>query len=87
MAALVASDVQKAWRVLVEAHLAPAGPVNLSKTELAAAVNTTNTWIDNNLASFVTALATGAPAANSTLTANQKAMLFTIVLMVKYGKL
>lgn len=87
MAALIASDVQKAWTRLVEDHLAPAGSVNLSKVDLTAAVNATNTWIDNNLASYLAALSSGAPAANAALTAKQKALLFTLVLMVKYGKL
>lgn len=87
MAALTTDQVQKAWARLVADRLAPAGPVNLSKSDLAAAVTTTNTWIDANLTSYLTALAAGAPTANAALTANQKALLFTLVLMVKYGKL
>ncbi len=87
MAVLLASDVQKAWARLVQDNLAPAGPVNLSKADLAAAVNTTNTWIDNNLTAYLAALAAGAPNANTALTANQKALLFALTVMVKQGKL
>lgn len=50
--------------------------LGLTKAELRDAVNATDTWINNNAASYNAALPT---AAQSGLTANQKERLFLLV--------
>jgi hypothetical protein len=52
----------------------------LSKSDLQAAVDTTDTWIDANQASFNAALPA---AAQSGLTAGQKTLLFCAVALMR----
>lgn len=54
----------------------------LLKEELRAAVDATDDWINDNAAAYNTALPT---AARTTLTASQKAKLFSFVALKRYG--
>jgi hypothetical protein len=51
-------------------------PVALSKSELLAAINATDTWINDNQGSYNSSLPA---AAQSGLTATQKTLLFCVV--------
>lgn len=55
-----------------------------SKTELAAAVDATDQWIEDNTSSFVTALPSGFRTKS---TATQKTLVFVYVLMRRAGLL
>ncbi len=55
---------------------------NLDTVEIKAAVDTTDTWIDNNEASFNTALP---EPFKSTATAEQKTLMFDYVAMKRSG--
>lgn len=57
-------------------------PFNLTKAQVDAAIAATDDWIDANAASFNSALPT---AARNNLTASQKAQLFHLVAMRRYG--
>lgn len=61
-----------------------AGASGLTKAQLRAAVDATDQWIDDNASSFNLAL----PAAvRSALTSKQKAVLYSIVSLRRYGVL
>lgn len=54
--------------------------IDLSKADLQTAINATDTWIDNNAAAYNSALPA---AAQSGLTAMQKALLFCAIAMAR----
>lgn len=54
----------------------------LTKAQLDAAITATDDWIESNAASYNTALPV---AARTNLTAGQKAELFSIVALKRYG--
>lgn len=61
------------------------GPLaGMTKTDLRAAVDATDTWIDNNAAAYNTALPL---TARTQLTATQKTILFCFVAMRRAGLL
>ena len=61
-----------------------AGASGLTKAQLRAAVDATDQWVEDNSASFNTALPV---AVRTALTAKQKAILFSIVSLRRYGVL
>ena len=81
MAALSTADRQKIRRGLArywsKLHN---GPGNPSKIEMLATVNATDDWIDDNQASFNTALPAAAQAG---LTAGEKTLLFCAVALMR----
>lgn len=88
MAALTSTQVAKIRGRLLAQHVLKEGrPARNTKTQYDAAVTTTNTWIDANLASYLTALAAGAPEVAADFNAQEKALLFALVVMEKYGLL
>jgi hypothetical protein len=75
---LTPAQVARAWKRLVEAQLAPAGPVGLTRHDLAAAVNAVQTFIWDNR----TALNQAIPQpARGVLTTDQKVALLAIVVV------
>ena len=80
MATLSTEDRTRIWRGLMRVWSANRTTVALSKTDLQAAVNTTDTWIDDNQASFNSALPA---AAQSGLTSTQKTLLFCAVALAR----
>ena len=80
MAELSTEDRQRVWRG-IQRYLSNAWEENsLSKAELQAAINSTDVWINNNVASFNSALP---PAAQSGLTATQKTLMFVAVALAR----
>lgn len=79
MAVLPDSDKLRIWRALMRANISAP---NVLKTDLKAAIDATDTWIDGNQASFNSAL----PVAfrNNTSTA-QKTILFCAVALMRVG--
>lgn len=71
---------QQIWRGLMRHWSNLRESTALSKTDLQAAVNATDTWIDQNQGSFNTALPA---AAQSNLTAAQKTLLFCAVALAR----
>jgi hypothetical protein len=85
MALLTAVQKKAAWHRFIE-DASRTGPAGWNKVDLDAAVTAANQWCDDNQASYVSALVTGAPTfggANSTAT--QKTLLLIYVLMVRQG--
>ena len=76
MAELSTGDRQRIWRGLMRYWSDAFEAVGLSKVELQAAVDATDTWIDDNQSSYNSALPS---AAQSGLTAEQKILLFCAV--------
>jgi hypothetical protein len=80
MAVLSEEDRQRIWRGLMRYWSRDFTSVDLSKSELRSAVDATDTWIENNQASYNQAL----PAtAQSNLDANQKTLLFCAVALMR----
>lgn len=85
MAALTLAQKKAAMRQFIREQMSTV-PCTWTKADLEAAAGAMNDWIDANQASFVTALAAGAPnfgGVNST--GAQKAWLFVYVVMVRQG--
>ncbi|MCK5605553.1 hypothetical protein KAR91_26910 [Candidatus Pacearchaeota archaeon] len=71
----ISNGLQRFWSRLFEG-------MNFNSPELLAAINATDTWIDDNQASFNSAL----PAvAQSNMTATQKTLLFCVVATMRMG--
>jgi hypothetical protein len=80
MATLPETDRARIWRGLMRYWSGLRQSVDLSKTELRAAVDATDTWIDDNQASYNSALPS---AAQSNLTTAQKTLLFCVVAAIR----
>lgn len=80
MAQLSAADRQRVWRGMMRYWSGLSEAVDLSKSDLQAAVNATDTWIDDNQVSFNTALP---QAAKDNLTPVQKTLLFCAVALAR----
>lgn len=76
MATLPEADRARVWRGLMRYWSGLRQAVDLSKAELRAAVDATDTWIDDNQASYNSALPS---AAQASLTTAQKTLLFCVV--------
>lgn len=76
MATLPEADRARVWRGLMRYLSGLRQALDLSKTELRAAVDATDTWIDDNQASYNSALPS---AAQTNLTTAQKTLLFCVV--------
>jgi len=83
MAELSTEDRQRIWRGLMRywSNLRTALGT-LSKSDIQAAVNATDTWIDDNQASFNTALP---QVARDEFTQMQKTLLFCAVALARVG--
>lgn len=84
--ALTTQQREDAWYWLIR-HRAPAGtegPARWTKDDLRTALDAATTWIENNQASYVAALASTAFAgANST--ADEKLRLFLAAMSTRFG--
>jgi hypothetical protein len=81
MAVLSDTDRAKIWRGLM--RYSPFGSVpNVVKTDLRAAVNAADDWVDTNSASFNTALPT---AFRNNANATQKSLLLVAVVLMRQG--
>lgn len=80
MATLPTEDRQRVWRGLMRYWSVFRIPLSLSKSELQAAVDATDTWIDDNQTSYNTALP---QVARDNLTATQKTLLFCAVALAR----
>lgn len=80
MAELSSEDRARVWRGFMRYLSNLREPIALSKSELLAAVDATDTWINNNQASFNSALPS---AAQSGLTTTQKTLLFCAVALTR----
>lgn len=80
MAELPTADRQRIWRGLMRWWSSVWEVMALSTSELLAAVNATDAWIDANQASFNSALP---QAARDNLTAAQKTLLFCAVALAR----
>lgn len=85
MAILSEEDRQRVWRGLMRWWSVVGrgdAPGGLLKADLRAAVDATDTWIENNQAAFNSALPA---AARSGLTLTQKTLLFCAVALARVG--
>lgn len=80
MAELPEGDRARVWRGLMRLWSREREAMALNKTELRAAVDATDGWIDDNQAGFNTALPAAAQAG---LTAAQKTLLFCAVALMR----
>lgn len=76
MAVLSEEDIKRIWRGLMRLWSSLRESVVIDKTQLLAAVEATDEWIDNNVASYNSALP---DAARTNLTQAQKTLLFCAV--------
>lgn len=79
MAVLSDALRRELWAEFMQVNRDPCG---ITKTELRAAVDAIDTWVDSNAASLNTAIPQ--PARN-TLSAAQKARLLALVALKRYG--
>lgn len=83
MAELTEADRLRVWRGLMRYFSRVRSSVSgVTKDDLKAAINATDTWIDTNQASFNSALPT---AARNNLTTAQKTILFCAVAAMRAG--
>jgi len=80
MAVLSTTDRARIWRGLMRYWSNLREVCGVSKADLLAAVDATDVWIDNNAASFNSALPV---AARTNLTAGQKTLLFVAVALMR----
>ena len=80
MAQLPTEDRQRIWRGLMRPWSNEREAVAILKADVLAAGNATDTWIDNNQASYNTALP---EAARNNLTTAQKTLLFCAVALAR----
>ncbi len=75
---MILSEIDRAqvWRGLMRFWSRRAEALSVNKADLQAAVDATDTWIENNQVSFNTALPA---AAKNNLTQSQKTLLFCAV--------
>jgi hypothetical protein len=76
---LTPSQLSRAWKRLVDHHILPAGPVGLTKVQLANAAEALQTYLWDNRAAINTALPV---AARNGLTTDQKLALLAVVSLV-----
>jgi len=81
MAVLPDATRKRIWARLMAAVSEAREPVALTKTELRAAVEAVDGWVDDNAAAYNVALPT---AARTGLTANQKARLLLAVAAARF---
>jgi len=82
MAVLPDVDRKRVWRGLSRWWSNVREPFALTKVDLQAAIAATDTWIDNNQASFNSALPV---AARNNMTQTQKTLLFCAVALMRQG--
>jgi hypothetical protein len=83
MAKLSSTDRQSLWSSVMSAISENREPISVSKSDLRAAIDATDDWIDNNALSYNLAL----PAASrNSLTAAQKSRLFREVARLRFQK-
>ena len=84
MVALTQAQINKIFQDFVNEIIraAPNTAVTLTKSDIKTAITATNTWIDNNAASYNSALAANV---QSSLTSAQKSVLFAYVALKKYS--
>lgn len=80
MAELSTADRQRIWRGLMRNWSRLRESMALNKDDLQAAVDATDTWINDNQAAFNNALPT---AAKNNLAADQKTLLFCAVALMR----
>lgn len=80
MAILSTSNRLRIWRGFMRFLSRELEPLALTKAELQAAINATDTWIDDNQVSYNSALPS---AAQSGLTTPQKTLLFCAVALMR----
>ena len=80
MAELSVEDRTRVWRGVMRWWSSERETIGLSKDDLLAAINATDAWIDDNQASFNTALP---QAARDNLTTAQKTLLFCVVALAR----
>jgi hypothetical protein len=81
MAELSTADRQRVWRALMRYWSSLSEAVgDVSKSDLQAAVNAADTWIENNQSNYNTALP---DAARNNLTATQKTLMFCCVALMR----
>lgn len=80
MAQLETTDRARIWRGLMRYWSKQRETVSVDKSELLAAVNATDAWIDTNSASYNQALP---EAARTNLSAAQKTLLFCAVALMR----
>lgn len=84
MTELSTADRQRIWRGLMRYWSAEYAPMsNISKTDLQAAVNAADTWIDNNQTGYNTALP---DAFRNNATQAQKTVLFCVVAAMRVNQ-
>jgi hypothetical protein len=80
MAQLSSDDRARIWRGLMRYWSSLRQIIGMRKSDLLAAINATDTWIDDNAASYNNALPT---TAKNNLTADQKTLLFCAVALMR----
>jgi len=80
MAELSTEDRQRIWRGLMRYASNRSESIGLTKADLQAAVNATDTWINTNQASFNSALPS---AAQNAMTPEHKTLMFVAVAMAR----
>ena len=80
MAELSTEDRQRIWRGLMRLWSQERAAVAIAKADLLAAVNATDTWIDDNQAGYNSALP---EAARNGLTTAQKTLIFCAVALAR----
>lgn len=83
MAVLSNEDRVEIWRDIMNALSGEREPCALTKTDLRAAIDAADAWVDANKASYNNALPA---AARTALTPAQKARLLTIVIKKRFEK-
>ena len=82
MAALPGTEMAKVWRGLMRWLSDIRDPIALTKADLLAAINATDDWIDLNAAAFNASLPL---AAQTGMTAQQKALMFAAVVLRRHS--
>lgn len=83
MAVLNETDRADVWRMYMKILSQERQTINITKQELRAAIDAVDTWVENNTASFNTAIP---QPARGSLTARQKARLLVYVVMRRFER-
>lgn len=83
MAVLNETDRADVWRMYMKILSQERQTINITKQELRAAVDAVDVWVENNAASFNTAIP---QPARGSLTARQKAQLLVYVVMRRFER-